>query len=278
MQWQADTGHVDPEADLVAALLERNFLVTSSNIVARTDFLRRHADRLRGLKYCLDWQVFLDAAAADALVVVPEPLLGYRLHGTNTVWFDEVSRTAYRLEVNRVIAEALRQRRARAVAGPDDDSELAHWLEQLGHHASRHSDASGVAMCANALVDGRRLENGRARSAAVREQVRALTEARPPSAAPDPTVTLAAAIVAELRREDEGRVQAEVLRLRAERDEAAAGAARMTTELEHARALAARTTAELEAAATPPVRRGSPRNGTRRSPPRSGPRRRGPTR
>ena len=158
VQWQADTGHVEPDGDLVAALLERNFLVTSSNIVARTDFLRHHAEALRGLKYCLDWQVFLDAAAADALVVLPEPLLGYRLHGSNTVWFDDVARKAYELEVNRVIAEALRRRRARAAIGADDDGDLAHLLEQLVHHAAQHSDASGVAMYANALVGSRRLE------------------------------------------------------------------------------------------------------------------------
>ena len=239
VQWQADTGYVEADGDLVAALLERNFLVTSSNIVARTDFLRHHAAALRGLKYCLDWQVFLDAAAADALVVVPEPLLGYRLHGSNTVWFDDLTRTAYKLEVNRVIAEALRQRRARASAGADDDGELAHLLAQLGQHATHHSDAGSVAMYANTLVGDRRLEVGRARSAAVHAQVRALTEpplrAVPPT---DDTLALAGRIMDELCREAHRDAAAlreradcletEAARLRGELAVAAAGAQRAT--------------------------------------------------
>lgn len=231
VQWQADSGHVDSEVDLVAALLERNFLVTSSNIVARTAFLRDHAEALRGLKYCLDWQVFLDAAAADALVVLPDRLLGYRLHGSNTVWFDDVTRTAYKLEVNRVVAEALRQRRARDAAGADDDAALAHLLDQLGQHATRHSDASGVAMFANTLVGDRRLEMGRARSAAVRAQVRALTE--PPRRVEpraDDVVALAGRILDECGRETQHdtaalrerlvAVEAEAAHLRGEQDNA----------------------------------------------------------
>ncbi|HUU33184.1 MAG TPA: glycosyltransferase, partial [Vicinamibacterales bacterium] len=253
VRWQTDTGSVDPGSDLVGALLERNFLVTSSNIVARTDFLRRHIEALRGLKYCLDWQVFLAAAADDALVVLPEPLLGYRLHGSNTVWFDDDTRTAYALEVNRVIAEALRQRRARAAAGQDDDGELAHLLEQLVRHAAHHSNASGAAMYANALVGSRRLEDGRARSAAVQAQVRALTAPLVPPPPVTDTLALAGRIMDEVQLEEQQAsgvlrehvtgLEVEQSRLRAALDVATADVQRTMAERDDALAAAQRATA-----------------------------------
>ena len=91
-------------------LLQHNSLLTSSNVVGRTDFLRRHADRLAGLLYCLDWHLFLAAAADGQLGLLTEPLLGYRLHTSNTVWFDDTSRPAYEDEVQRVAAEAVSAR------------------------------------------------------------------------------------------------------------------------------------------------------------------------
>lgn len=204
VQWQEDTGQVAPGADLFAALLERNFLVTSSNIVARTSFLRAHREALRGVKYCLDWQVFLEAAAADALVVVPDALLAYRLHGSNTVWFDDDARAAYRLEVNRVLADTLRLRRDRAIAAGDSDAALAAWLDDLVTHATRHSETRGLALYANALVGSRRLETGRERAADVHQQVRALTASAgvTEAAAAHGLAAVAATALSDVQREE----------------------------------------------------------------------------
>jgi len=94
-------------ADPLHRLLERNFLVTSSNMVARRDFLLDRAGLWRDLEYCVDWQVFLAAAADRALRVVPEPLLAYRLHASNTVWFDEEREWRYYVEAHRVVARTL---------------------------------------------------------------------------------------------------------------------------------------------------------------------------
>lgn len=91
----------------VEHLLRANHLVTSSNVVARTEWLRDRLDDADDLKYCLDWDLFLTAARADALAFVDEDLLGYRLHASNTVWFDESRDVDYLHEVHAVVARAL---------------------------------------------------------------------------------------------------------------------------------------------------------------------------
>ena len=45
----------------VACLLQHNHLATSSNIVARTDYLRELAGDFESLHYCIDWLLFLFA-------------------------------------------------------------------------------------------------------------------------------------------------------------------------------------------------------------------------
>src|SRR5262249_25149314 len=116
---------------LVGALLQHNFLITSSNFFCRTSFLHRRADALRNLKYCLDWQLFLDAALEDALVYLPEELMAYRLHPRNTVWFREGGRWSFLLEVNRVVARGVRRLAER---GGGDTVERV--LEMLVEHVA----------------------------------------------------------------------------------------------------------------------------------------------
>ena len=108
LRWFEESAAVSAEpADLFGALLERNFLITSSNLVARTSFLRRHREWWQHLEFCLDWQILLIAAREDALCCVPDGLLGYRLHARNTVWFDSHRRWRYYLESHQVAARAL---------------------------------------------------------------------------------------------------------------------------------------------------------------------------
>jgi glycosyltransferase involved in cell wall biosynthesis len=96
-----------PPRDLLGPLLERNFLITSSNLVARTSFVRQHRDTWRHLEFCVDWQIFLIAALEHRLRHLPDDLLGYRLHHSNTVWFDADRRWRYYLESNQVVARLL---------------------------------------------------------------------------------------------------------------------------------------------------------------------------
>ncbi|MEO5826737.1 MAG: glycosyltransferase [Gemmatimonadales bacterium] len=115
--------------DLFLRLLHHNFLLTSSNIVCRTAFLREHAHALASLKYCLDWHLFLAAAVEGQLMVLPERLLAYRLHASNTVWFSAKARPVYASEVNRVAAAAVH----RALMGVDAPLRTARRAE-LHHH------------------------------------------------------------------------------------------------------------------------------------------------
>ena len=133
-----------PAAELFGTLLERNFLATSTNFVARTDWLRAQAESLRSLKYCLDWQLFLEAAATDVLVHVPEPLAAYRLHATNTVWFREGRRWSYYLEVNRVVAHALR--RFASMGQERSDATCLRVLEAVSRHAIKNRETDGFAL------------------------------------------------------------------------------------------------------------------------------------
>ncbi|MEZ6036992.1 MAG: glycosyltransferase [Planctomycetota bacterium] len=155
---------------LFGALLERNFLVTSSNLVARTDWLRAQADGLRRLKYCLDWQLFLEAALEGALLHIPEPLIAYRLHTSNTVWFRDGQRWSYFLEVNRVAAEALQRFVARAPH--DDDHSLERALEAIALHLTANTETNGMALFVNTLLDPLQLD----RCAATRPHVQLLVE------------------------------------------------------------------------------------------------------
>ena len=163
-----------PAGELFAALLERNFLVTSSNLVARTDWLRAQADGLRSLKYCLDWQLFLQAALEGALHHIHEPLIAYRLHASNTVWFREGRRWSYFLEVNRVAAEAvqrfLAQDRLSATA------KLRQVVDSVTRHLATNTEMDGLALFLNAVLDALQLDRATETDDDVRRQIEALND------------------------------------------------------------------------------------------------------
>ncbi|MCA8948238.1 MAG: glycosyltransferase, partial [Planctomycetes bacterium] len=152
---------------LFGALLERNFLATSSNIVCRTDWLRAHGDALRSLKYCLDWQLFLDAAREQRLRWLPDKLIAYRLHPSNTVWFEPEKRWAYSLEVNRVAARAVRDHIAPL---PDDSAErVLLALQDVAAHLRHNTEVDWTGLYLNELIGGYRLEQHAGESPRVAE-------------------------------------------------------------------------------------------------------------
>lgn len=249
LRWYADRGTVARDADLLAELLERNFLVTSSNIVARTSFLRACTPQLQGLQFCLDWQVFLSAAAIGGLVYDPAPLLGYRLHPSNTVWFDEHREVSYRLEANRVLVAALDAVRPEA---PADAASTARFLARLSRHAARHSDARGLAMVAVDKLTGEGLERARSASSDVHDAVRTIVvdDASPVRVSPpatDETRAMALQALVDLAHEE-----ADVVRRQGAVSESAA-VARQSEAAEH-RAATARLDDERQAAVDRAVR------------------------
>ena len=163
-----------PQNELFPALLERNFLVTSSNIVARTDWLKSQAEALRSLKYCLDWQLFLQAALEGGLRHLQAPLIAYRLHATNTVWFREGRRWAYYLEVNRVAAAAIQSYLA---AGPGDAKErFRAVIAAAAERLTINSEIDGVALFLNAILDRVQLDAAAAEDADVQTFIERLNE------------------------------------------------------------------------------------------------------
>ena len=145
-----------PEEGLFPRLLESNFLATSSNLVARTDWLRKQSESLQSLKYCLDWQLFLQAALEGALCHIHEPLAAYRLHSSNTVWFREGRRWSYYLEVNRVASAALSrfalQMREQGERG------VVRVLDAVSAHLARNRETDGYALFLNSALGGLQLD------------------------------------------------------------------------------------------------------------------------
>lgn len=63
------------------ALLESNYIATTSNIAFRT----AGAPRFEPLRYTHDWELFLTLAILGPLQIIEEPLVAYRIHGKNTI-------------------------------------------------------------------------------------------------------------------------------------------------------------------------------------------------
>jgi|GEM_PF-2508843 len=159
--------------ELFTALLRKNFLATSSNLVARKSWLMQQAEALKSLKFCLDWQLFLEAALEGTLRHIAEPLAAYRLHATNTVWFHKDERWSYYLEVNRVATEALLRFHARGEDGPPLE-QLRSTLTALTAGLAHNGETHGLAMLLNAIVDRVGLEGWAAEDETTRTLIQQL--------------------------------------------------------------------------------------------------------
>jgi glycosyltransferase involved in cell wall biosynthesis len=76
--------------DLRAALLTENYWATTSNFVIRRS-LYEQVGEFRPLRYTHDWDFALRAARHSKLVLIPEPLVRYRIHATNTIRENQVA-------------------------------------------------------------------------------------------------------------------------------------------------------------------------------------------
>ncbi len=67
------------------ALLETNWLSTTSNMAFPSALIHDHGLRFAPLRYAHDWDFALSACHRGAIELVEEPLLQYRVHGANTI-------------------------------------------------------------------------------------------------------------------------------------------------------------------------------------------------
>ncbi|MEO8191202.1 MAG: glycosyltransferase family 2 protein [Acidobacteriota bacterium] len=84
--WPLAPGGLTERGDPVLALLEANYIATTSNFAFRR-ILVEGADALRflPLRYAHDWDFFLGCATRGSFDVVPEALVDYRVHPANTI-------------------------------------------------------------------------------------------------------------------------------------------------------------------------------------------------
>jgi glycosyltransferase involved in cell wall biosynthesis len=71
--------------DSAAALLQTNWIATTSNLVLRRETVAGHGLRFMPLRYAHDWDFMLQLVAHGPAVVVEKELVDYRVHGRNTI-------------------------------------------------------------------------------------------------------------------------------------------------------------------------------------------------
>ncbi len=76
--------------DLRAALLTENYFATTSNFVISRQWFERTGE-FRPLRFTHDWDYALRLAKQAGLALLPEPLLHYRVHASNTIRQDQAA-------------------------------------------------------------------------------------------------------------------------------------------------------------------------------------------
>ena len=150
LRWYESAAPPDLRSDLAGQLLRGNFLITSSNLVARRDWMLARAKRWRDLEFCVDWELFLAAAQENRLRVVPEPLLAYRLHASNTVWFDDERSWRFYVESHRVVARALE---ALAAGGGGATERFARVLDAAAGPLAQNGDLDWAGVYLGLLLE-----------------------------------------------------------------------------------------------------------------------------
>lgn len=115
----ADTG------DLVLALLESNYVATTSNVAFRRAAFDGRGTRFQPLRYAHDWDFLLAVCAHGGFRLIEEPLVSYRIHTANTIregGEETRGRGLMRFEILWVVARhAVEICRGRCAAGHDPE-------------------------------------------------------------------------------------------------------------------------------------------------------------
>ncbi len=110
--WPAPTAgpFLSDFGDTVLAMLETNYIATTSNMAFRRSLIHDHGLRFRNLRYAHDWEFILSACHVGNIRLIPEPLVDYRVHASNTIKEGEDSGTGQmRFEIQWVVARHARR-------------------------------------------------------------------------------------------------------------------------------------------------------------------------
>ena len=83
--WSSRRPDLHDLGDPQKALLQSNWISTTSNIAFHRGRLNGAVPTFRDLRYCHDWDFFLQLLAHGPLLEVTEPLVSYRVHPENTL-------------------------------------------------------------------------------------------------------------------------------------------------------------------------------------------------
>lgn len=121
---------------LSCALLERNFVVSTGNILVSADLFRK-VGGFKNLRYLHDWDFLLSAILYAEPVALDEPLYDYRLHGANS--FKSLAYVAARegcwVLQNYLRAAQMKPANRLAPSPWNWPVLFNHWIDQLGLQA-----------------------------------------------------------------------------------------------------------------------------------------------
>lgn len=85
--WEQPRGgpSLQDTGDATLALLQTNFVATTSNVAIRRSALERGAVELQALRYTHDWDLILTMARMGRFQMIERPLVRYRVHSANTI-------------------------------------------------------------------------------------------------------------------------------------------------------------------------------------------------
>ena len=122
----------NPSRDPAEWLGVSNFTKTTSNYVIRAPYARAHP--MRDYRYVHDYFFAVMAAVEGKFGVLPEPLLRYRTHTTNTIKVDGAAKVA--AEMTRLNFDLLRDLAPRLAESPKVRAAYTRYFRTLSRNAS----------------------------------------------------------------------------------------------------------------------------------------------
>jgi len=122
----------DPARDPAEWLGVSNFTKTTSNFFVRAPYARAHL--FRNYRYAHDYFFAVMAAVEGEFGVLPEPLLRYRTHTTNTIKADGAAKVA--AEITRLNFDLLRELAPRLAKSPKVRAAYTRYFRTLSGNAA----------------------------------------------------------------------------------------------------------------------------------------------